>query len=301
MALKGNLADFSTTQILNLINLARKTGTLHLYAPVVTNEMITDGTGKKRPKVIPGKERAIVSFKEGQLILATMGDQDGNLANVLHKSGKLNAEQARVIRERGSKYSDKALALMLINANYVTKVDIVQSIRQHTLDIVYDVMTWKEEPFIFEENVLPPPERITVPIDLKNVIIEGSRRAKEVEPLEDELPNLDMALKFPDTSGDKFRGIHLSVEEWRVVSFINPKNSIRQIAKACNMTDTEIRKVVYGLLQAGLVELVKSPGMREAAPQAERRPALGQRGQAMQSTALKRSVVERLITKIKDV
>ena len=28
MALKGNLRDFSTTQLLNLINLARKTGTL---------------------------------------------------------------------------------------------------------------------------------------------------------------------------------------------------------------------------------------------------------------------------------
>ena len=28
MALKGNLRDFSTTQLFNLINLARKTGTL---------------------------------------------------------------------------------------------------------------------------------------------------------------------------------------------------------------------------------------------------------------------------------
>ncbi|MBI5959649.1 MAG: DUF4388 domain-containing protein [Chloroflexi bacterium] len=295
MAFKGNLADFSTTQILNLINLARKTGTLHLFAPIVTNETIMDGQGKKRPKVIPGKERASVCFKEGQLILASVGDQDGNLANVLHKAGKLNTEQARVIRERGSKYSDKALALMLINANYVSKVDIVQSIRQHTLNIVFDVMGWKEEPFLFEENVLPAAERITVPIDLKNVIIEGSRRLQEVKPLEDELPNLDFALKFPDTPGDKFRGIHLGVEEWRVVSFINPKNSIRQIAKACNMTDTEIRKVVYGLLQAGLVELVKSPGMQPPKP-----PKPSSAG-AFQSTAAKRSMVERLITKIKDV
>lgn len=299
MALKGNLADFSTTQILNLINLAHKTGTLHLFEPVVTKEMITDGTGKKHPKVVPGKERASIAFKEGQLILAAMGDQDGHLANVLHKAGKLNAEQARVIRERGSKYSDKALALMLINANYVTKADIVRCIRQHTLDIVYDVMTWKEEPFIFEENITPPPERITVPIDLKNVIIEGTRRAQEVKPLEEELPNLDMALKFPEAPGEKFRGIHLSVEEWRVVSFINPKNSIRQIAKACNMTDTEIRRVVYGLLQAGLVELVKPPGMQMPQPKV----AAGgvPRPTGLQSPMVKRSVVERLIAKIKEV
>jgi hypothetical protein len=296
MALKGNLADFSTTQLLNLINLARKTGTLRVYEPVETNEMITDGAGRKRKKVVPGKERATAAFREGRLILASMGEQDGHLANVLHKAGKLNAEQARVIRERGAKYSDKALALMLINANYVTQADVVRSIQQHTLDIMFDLMLWSSEPFIFEENVLPPPERITVPIDLKNVIIEGTRRAQEDRSLEEELPNLDMALKFPDTPGDKFRGIHLSVEEWRVVSFINPKNSIRQVAKACNMTDTEVRRVVYGLLQAGLVELVRPPGMQRPPAKA----ATGTRQPTLQAPAVKRSVVERLIAKIKE-
>jgi hypothetical protein len=45
-----------------------------------------------------------------------------------------------------------------------------------------------------------------------------------------------------------------------VVSYINPKNSIRQIAKASKMNDLEIRRIVYGLLQAGLVRLVRPEG-----------------------------------------
>lgn len=298
MPLKGNLADFSATQILNLINLARKTGVLHIFAPVTTNETITDGAGNKRPKVIPGEERATISFREGRLLLASLGPSDGNLANVLHKAGKLNAEQARIIRERGAKYSDKALALMLINANYVTQADIVRSIQQYTLEIVYDVMTWRAEPFLFEENIEPPPDRITVPLDLKNVIIEGTRRAQKIDPeIYEELPNLDMALRFPEAPGDKFRGIHLSVEEWRVVAFINPKNTIRQIAKACNMTETEIRRVVYGLLQAGMVELVKPPTSK---PAPVRSGTATRRAPVQPSMTVKRSVVERLIAKIKE-
>jgi hypothetical protein len=298
MALKGNLADFSATQILNLINLARKTGILHIYEPVTTNETITDGAGNTRPKVVPGDERATIAFREGKLLLASLGPQDGHLANVLHKAGKLNAEQARIIRERGAKYSDKALALMLINANYVTQADIVRSIQKYTLDIVFDIMTWRTEPFTFEDNVTPPADRITVPIDLKNVIIEGTRRAEKIDPeIYEELPNLDMALKFPDTPGDKFKGIHLSVEEWRVVAFINPKNTIRQIAKACNMTETEIRRVVYGLLQAGMVELVKPPGMKAPPAKAS---TTSRRAPAQPSMTVKRSVVERLIAKIKE-
>ena len=58
-----------------------------------------------------------------------------------------------------------------------------------------------------------------------------------------------------------------------VVSFVNPKNSIRQIAKANNMSDMEIRRIVYGLEQAGLVELVKPPGMEAAS--ASRRSTSG--------------------------
>ena len=289
MALKGNLRNFSTTQLLNLINLARKTGTLTIFEGVPTGEK--DALGE--PKYAPGEERASVAFREGKLIHAAMGSQDGNLASVLHKAGKLNDRQAQVIRERATNTSDKALALLLIQANYVTQADIVNSVQQHILDIVYDLLTWSEGPFVFEDGKLPPDGRITVPIDLENVIIEGSRRMRELERLTEELPNLDFALKFPEDPGDKFKGIHLSVEEWRVVSFVNPKNSIRQIAKANNMSDMEIRRIVYGLLQAGLVVLVKPPGM-----EARARQAMGGR-KRKEAPQIKKTVVNKLIDRIR--
>ncbi len=289
MALKGNLRNFSTTQLLNLINLARKTGILTIYEGIPTGE--TDALGD--PKYDPGAERASVAFREGKLIFASMGTHDGNLASVLHKAGKLNDRQAQVIRQRASNTGDKALALLLIQASYVTQADIVTSVQQHTLDIVYDLLTWGDGPFMFDDGKLPGDDRITVPIDLENVIIEGSRRMRELEQLNDELPNLDFALKFPSAPGDKFKGIHLSVEEWRVVSFVNPKNSIRQIAKANNMSDMEIRRIVYGLLQAGLVELVKPPDWEQ-----KTRQAAGAR-KRKEAPQIKKTVVNKLIDRIR--
>jgi hypothetical protein len=290
--LKGTLQDLHTTQLLHLVNLAKKTGTLHVYDGVPTGRDIIMGDGEtRRPEVTPGKERARVSFREGKLIHAASGGQDGHLATLLHKSGKLNDEQHRVIRQKAAAASDKALALLLINANYVTQVDIVQSVQQNTLDIVYEVMTWNKEPFIFEEGELPPQDRITVPVDLENVIIEGTRRTRELDQLARELPNLDFALKFPESPSEKFKGIQLSVEEWRVVSFINPKNSIRQIAKACNMTDMEIRRVVYGLMSAGLVELVK-PVIADQKKQMRPKPGV---------TPPQRPVINKLIDRIKNL
>ena len=249
MPLQGNIRDFSTTQLLNLINLARKTGTLTIFEAVKTGEK--DAMGNER--MAPGSPRASVSFNTGRLIFAAMDSQDGNLVSVLNKAGKLTDEQARIIKERARNTTDKALAMLLINANYVSQNDIVTSIKQHTLDVVYNLLTWGEGPFRFEDGRMPGSDRIMVPIDLENVIIEGSRRIKEAEKLVEHLPNLDYALKFPENPKEKFKGIHLSVVEWRVVSFVNPKNTIRQIAKANNMSDIEIRRIVYGLEQAGLV------------------------------------------------
>ena len=62
MPLKGNLRDFSTTNLLNLINLAKKTGTLLIEGP---------GQG------------AQMSFPNAKLIYSAMGHTDANRPAIL--------------------------------------------------------------------------------------------------------------------------------------------------------------------------------------------------------------------------
>jgi hypothetical protein len=245
MALKGNLRDFTITQLLNLINLAKKTGTL-----------VIDGPG----------EVARVSFREGKLAYTQLGTEDNSLAAVLQRSNKISAAQYRILRERAAKMSDKELGLLLINAGYVTQADIITSLQQNCILVVRKLFAWAEGFFRFDLEEMPPEGKISVRVDLENLIIEGSRQLREAEQLQSEIPSLDMALKFTDRPGTNLRNINLSVEEWRVVSYVNPKNTIRQIAKATRMNDLEIRRVVYGLLQAGLVEVVRPGGVPPTPP-----------------------------------
>lgn len=279
MALKGNLRDFSITQLLNLINLARKTGTLAVEA---TNQ------------------ESKICFKEGKLVFASLTDQDGHLSQMLLRAGKLSQEHARTIRAQSGSLDDKRLGMMLIQAGHVTQDGILQSVRKHIEDVIYRVFAWSEGMFRFEPNILPPEGRITVPINLENIIMEGTRRLKESQQLQDELPNLDMALRFTDRPDAKLRNINLSVEEWRVVSFINPRNSIRQIAKANNLSDFQVRRIIYGMLQAGLVEMIRPEGV-EMAPTPPRpgRPGKVPAAVARRPPQVKRGTVEKLIARIK--
>jgi hypothetical protein len=279
MALKGNLRDFSTTQLLNLISLARKTGTL----------------------TVENGQKARMSFREGKLIYASLGDQEATLAEVLFHAGKLSKEQTRIIKARASNKGDKELGHLLIQAGHVSQRDIIQSVREYALDVVYKLFTWAEGLFRFDANLLPSPSRITIPIDLEGVIMEGSRRLKEWERLQEEIPDLDISLKFTERPDARLRNISLTVEEWRVISVINPRNTIRQIAQANNLNEFEIRRIVYGLLQAGIVMPVQKraePAINPVVRQKEarqRRPAAANEP----STEEKKSIVTRLIQRIR--
>lgn len=278
MPLRGNLRDFSTTQLLNLIHMAKKTGSLVIEGP---------------------NQAAQMSFRQGKLIYAQLGQDDGSLTSILRKTGKITDEQAKVLRARAAHAGDKELGLLLINAGYVGQADILHSLKTHLTETTYRLFTWVEGLFRFEATVMPGEDKITVPIDLENIIIEGTRRMREFERLAEELPNLDLALKFAERGPADMKKLNLSQDEWKVVSFINPKNSMRAIAKANNLSDMDIRRVVYGLLQAGVVELVRPEGMtRPQMPTAGRKPAAPP---TPETKTQQSNVVNKLIARIRSL
>ena len=245
MALKGNLRDINLSQLLNLINLARKTGTL----------------------IVEGSENTIWAFfREGKLAYSQEGEKSLNLATILHKSKSISTAQYRQINSRAIQMSDKELGLLLINSNYVSQQEIISSLQNHFTAILNQLFAWNEGDFHFETNLFPPEGKITLRVSLENIILEGIRRQKEWGHLQDEIPNLDIALKFADRPGANIENVKFNLEEWRVVNYVHPKNTVRKIARATRHTDLEIRQIVYRLLEAGLIELVRPIGAASAIP-----------------------------------
>ena len=114
------------------------------------------------------------------------------------------------------------------------------------------------------------------------------------------MPDLDVSLRFASRPDARLRNVNLTVEEWRVVSFVSPRNSIRRIAETVNLNEFQIRRIVYGMLQAGLVEIVEIP---KPTPAVRVGPGIDSREQSRveQKPAVKRSVITRLITRIKSL
>ncbi len=156
MAWRGNLRDFSLPQLLNLVNLGRKTGALTL---------------------VEGESRATLYFREGMLLHVSLDGQAPDLRNLLKKAGKISEAQSPLLPQEAR--GDKEWGLLLINARLVERADIMEAVRRHTLETVYRLFAWREGSFLFEPNVLPSDDKITPPLHLESVILGGSRQATE--------------------------------------------------------------------------------------------------------------------------
>jgi hypothetical protein len=155
----------------------------------------------------------------------------------------------------------------------------------------------------------PPAGRITIPVGLESIVVEGSRRKEESSDLQTELPSLDVILQL--SPGKKLRDINLSVDEWRVISFINPRNTVATIAQYNQMSEFQVRKIVAKLLKDGLVEVVGGPSKRpsaaaekpvpaqESGPRAVIQPQAEQPKPKFTEPHVEKNIIGRLISRIR--
>lgn len=274
MALKGNLRDFSITQLLNLISLAKKSGGLHI-----------EGVG----------DVAAITFKEGRLSYAQIGSTERTLLQLAMDSKLISAAQFTLLSPRLQGMSDKESGLYLMNSNYLSQGEVFHLLEGYYSSLMRRLFTWVEGYFHFEAGEMAPEEKIPTRLALESLIVEGAREVEELEDLKAEIPSLDMALKFTDRPDTNIKSVDLSSDEWKVVGYVNPRNTIQQIARTVNMDDLQVRRVVFALLQAGLVELIRPNGMPVQMVQMMQKPI-----EPMDKNKQK-SLVNRLIDRIRSI
>ncbi len=262
MALQGTLREYSLGQLLNLIHIARKSGGLSVQS---------------------AQGSADLFFDEGKLVAANLG-QVQTLTDLMVQAGRLSAEQASALVASSGSVDDKQLGLLLLNTGQISRDDIVQTLRQNMLNVVQAVWSWEDGTFAFDQTRTPPAGRVTIPIGLERILLEGNRAQKQpepkpvqspppvavaetaqvVEPTGSEEPSsADLGLKFTEGFGERMRSVNLSPKDWKVISAIKPGNVVADIAQQTRISDDEVGEIVTRLMDEGLVEVAGAP---ESAP-----------------------------------
>ena len=183
MALVGNLRDFGLSEFLYLVDRGYKTGRLTLQRP---------------------GDRAELYFQNGKLVYATHFNQDERIGDILVRMGRLTREQCNAaLRIQHTQEPNKPLGAILVQRGMVSVEEIHKCIRLQIEEITYGLFGWTEGDFRFEPDVSPPPESVTIPLSIENIIMEGTRRIDEWTRIKDRIPNLDVIVRFSDQPARK--------------------------------------------------------------------------------------------------
>jgi hypothetical protein len=64
-------------------------------------------------------------------------------------------------------------------------------------------------------------------------------------------------VRFADQPTERAKGVNLTPDEWRVFARINGNDNIAAIVRLTGLSEFDVCRIIYGFIQAGLVEVVK--------------------------------------------
>ena len=135
--------------------------------------------------------------------------------------------------------------------------EIDRQLRMHIQRVVFDLMSWSEGFFSFEErprDEMPVESRVTV--STESLLMEGARRFDEWSRIADVIPSVDVVPELAPIDVERNGAmLDLLPHEWQVLTLIDGTRDLRDIASAMPRDEFEVAKVAYGLATTGVIRL----------------------------------------------
>jgi hypothetical protein len=223
--LKGQIAELPLPDILQHLRLGRSTGILSL---------------------VSGGARKAVYLSEGRVVFASSNLPNDRLGEILIHEGKITVEEYEASIKAISKGKRQGKALVEMGA--LSPKDLWEGVQFQVKEIVYSIFQWDEGQFHFEESSLPEKERITVDLDIRDLILAGVRRVDAAGRIQTRYPEGD--LLFERVPGEEVR---LEPYEAHVLKLVDGERSVLEICRESEIGDNETLKLLYALATVGVL------------------------------------------------
>lgn len=223
--LKGQLSQLALPEILEHLRLSRATGIL---------------------SVVSGGARKGIYVREGRVVFASSNVPNDRLGEILIRDGKITVEEYEASIKAISK--GKRQGKVLVEMGALSPKDLWEGVQFQVREIVYSIFRWDEGQFHFEESSLPEKERITVDLDIVELILAGIRRVDAGGSIQGRYPEGMMVLER--CAAPPLRS--LEPYEEHVLSLVDGERSVLEICRESEIGDNETLKVLYALLATGI-------------------------------------------------
>lgn len=224
--LKGRLGELPLPELLQHLRARKSRGVLSLTA---------------------GGARKALYVRGGQVVFATSNLPNDRLGELLLREGKITVDEYEASIQALSHGKRQGRALVEMGA--LSPKDLWDGVQLQIREVVYSLFEWEEGDFLFEESALPDREKITVDLDIADLILVGSRRMAADGPVRARFPAGDALLERIVTGQP--RG--LEHYEGHVLSLVDGKRTTYEVCQGSEIGELETLKVLYAFICAGLV------------------------------------------------
>lgn len=250
MAIEGPLRELALTDVIQLLHLSRKTGTLS-----VTSE------SSARP--------GLVYFTQGSIVGARSPGDSSRLGRLLIMAGKATAGQIDAALESQRRAPGMRLGMLLVQTQGIAAIDVQRQLRFQVEETVFELVRWRDGYFRFEETQPFDPGPILVKLPTESLLMEALRRSDEWAELASGEPDASLVPMLVEHEPDASSVLSLQPREWQVLSAVNGGHSLRDIARELGRGEFDVAKAVYSLVAGGVIELRTRPVAAHAARQTE--------------------------------
>ncbi len=131
-----------------------------------------------------------------------------------------------------------------------------QIVHAHTGELVgeeavYELAIWPQGDFVFQPGEAP--DSVTIKRSNTNLLMEAARRIDEWQVLAKRIGSTRLIPVFTERAAKT--SVSLTPSEWRLISKVDERRSIEEIAFALGVSPFEGCKNLYGLITSGLLSL----------------------------------------------
>jgi hypothetical protein len=262
MALAGTLKDFGLPDIVQLIGLQRKTGTLHLKHSGETVKVIFEGG----------------SIVAGESSIARPSDRIGNALVMQGAITQDQLDQALSVQ----KQTMQRIGHVLLSEGIVSEETLRKAVEAQLYQVVFRLFRWREGDYNFEtQNTVDYERTGAVSLGADFVLMEGIRMVDEWPIIERRIPSMSAVFrKVVDPSqvsskggDDELDGIiagmsssatssklSLSGDEMMVYNAVDGKKSCQQIVDSTPLHDFAVCRALLDLMDRDVVALTDVKG-----------------------------------------
>jgi hypothetical protein len=233
MLLQGSLQEFSLPNVLQLVKMSAKTGTLTLRC----------------------EERwGRLYFRGGHIYYAFVDPQVMPLGERLVRAGTITPQQLEeALSVQRSGPEGTRLGTVLERLGYIDRGTLAEAIGDQIEEAAFDLLGWMEGEFEVLGDAPPADEDIVLELTVDGVIIDGCRRIDEWDLVMASLGSLQHIPRLEYAEGvDDHGGVSFSPEEWRVISLVDGRRDAGSVIRDSGINRFRAAKVLRRLVEEGL-------------------------------------------------